>query len=146
MVPKSVLRLRNLSAANKMVLAGMAMEAKGTGRIAISHGALAITCGCSRTTAMAACLALEKAGLIAKDGVPRGQVQPYRLLHPRLVSKFVGGARSQSKEGPKTTALLRCPRCQERCRALLKTGHCRGCRWNDKVDGRIEAKLKTRTA
>lgn len=146
MLPKSVMCRRDITPAAKLVLSAMSMESCGTGRVAISDGALGLLAGCTRTTALVARTLLVGAKLIEKDGPPIGQVQPYKILHPRLVSNPESTAKPQ-RATPKTIPPIRCPRCERRCRALLKIGYCRMCRWDEKVDRRIDAKiLRAKTA
>lgn len=128
MVPADILGRSDLSAGCKIVLAGMAMEAQGAGKIAISHQALAFTCGMSRPAVLECLVKLAAAGLIEKDGRPVKQVQPYRLLHQRFM------ANRESLAAPQVIkASISCPRCRKKRPMLLKTGICRSCNWEMKV-------------
>ena len=51
--------------------------------------------------------------------------------------------RGMIRPGELTPTIIRCPRCSKHCGGLLKVGWCRSCQWDDKVDKRIDAKLKT---
>lgn len=132
---QSILARRDISGSAKVILAAMLIESKGTGIVAMSTGAIAISAGCSRGTAVAGCAALLKAPLIEKYGEQVNQIQPYRILHVRL-------AYSGIKPVPTTIAAVFCPQCHRRVRSLPKLGPCRDCRWNAKVDRRIDAKLR----
>ncbi len=83
-LPKDVMQRRDISGTAKVIVAAMAMESHGTGFISISHQALAVLAGCSRTIVLACLKSLAEVGLIRKDGSPVKQVQPYELLHPVL--------------------------------------------------------------
>jgi hypothetical protein len=133
---REFLARRDINGSAKAVYAAMLIESKGTGLIAMSHGALGIVAGCTRVTAMGACAALGKAKVIERYGEKVDQIQPYRILNVR--NPKAAGA----KFTVKTIPPLFCPQCKRRVRALPKEGPCRDCKWNAKVDRRIEAKLR----
>lgn len=130
MAPRSILHSKKLSATAKIVMFGMAMESKGAGEVAISNGALAITCGCSRPSVIAALKNLEAAELIRKKGAPIDQVQAYSLLHPRYAvrQKAMLPLPADSKPAkPKVIFRFRCPSCSRMRPSLLRVGWCRSC-------------------
>lgn len=128
MLPQDVLRRTDLSAACKIVLAGLGQESRQTGRVAISHQALAFVCGLSRVTVFDCLQRLSAVGLIQEDGPRVKQVQPYRLMHPRMAS-------STAREGKHDPICARvvCPKCKKSRPALLKIGICRSCNWDLKI-------------
>ena len=131
MVPADVLKREDISASCKLVLAGLAMESYGSGHISISHQAVAAICGINRITVLNGLARLCEVGLIEKDGAPVRQVQPYKILHARLVDAQAAVVK------PK----LECPRCHGRCLQLLRVGYCRHCRWKDKVRGVVREEM-----
>ena len=135
MLPIDVLRRKDLSASCKVVFAGLAMESYGSGRISISHQAIAAICGISRITALDSLARLREVGLIDKDGTPVNQVQPHRILHSRLV----GAQAAAIAAGPEES--LECPRCHRSCKQLLRVGYCRACRWQDKIRGIVREEM-----
>jgi|SRR6185503_7160451 len=115
-IPDDVLNRKDISASAKLVLGVLDMEAFGRGGIAISHQVIADKCGLSRPQALENIHSLEEVGLIAKDGDPVRQVQPYRFLHPRM-------ARNETKR-----PLVTCSSCKAQCYGVSKsTGWCRSC-------------------
>ena len=117
---------------------GLALESRGSGRVLIGHEALGLIIGCSRSAVQGACVQLEDSGLIERDGPKVDTVQPYRILYP-------GYETTIKRESPplKTVPMQICPSCGQKCRRLpSKWPVCKTCRWNAKVDRRIEAKLK----
>lgn len=133
MLPKDVLQRRDISSGCKIVIAGLAMESHGSGRIAISHQALAFVCGMSRPSVLECLSRLCAVGLIKKDGSPVKQVQPYLILHHRLVTKPTAGREATPDV---KRAVISCPKCHKKRPMLLKIGWCRSCEWERKV-GRI---------
>ena len=129
MLPADVLRRTDLSATAKIVLAAMAMESYSSGKVSISHQAIATTAGVSRPQVLYCLKVLEGKGLIEADGTPVKQVQPYRLLHARLCAR----SRREAVPEVKGRSPVRCPRCGKSRQMLLKVGWCRSCGWELKV-------------
>ena len=60
-------------------------------------------------------------------------LMPERSPEVESIQPAVAIARSQSPT---------CPRCQTKCRQLLKAGHCRRCRWKDSIIGIVRDEIK----
>lgn len=134
MVPQDVMARRDISPACKLVLAAMAMESLGSGHIAISHQALAFLCGLSRSAVLDCLRRLQACGLIEPDGKPVKQVQPYRILHARLINDVKAVELRPAKV---IRAVILCPSCKRKRPMLLKSGICRACAWDIKMDRKV---------
>lgn len=123
MVPASVLSRRDVSATGKLVWAAMAMLSIGSGRIAVSHRTISEACGVSRAHVLQSLRQLVSVGLAEKDGRPRGQVQPYRVLqlHTRTAPNIQ----------PKP--MFECTHCLRTVGGLMPDGLCRRCHAESKV-------------
>lgn len=123
MVPASVLSRRDISATAKLVWEAMAMLSMGSGRIAVSHRTIAETCGVSREQVLQCLRRLVSVKLAEKDGKPRRQVQPYRVLqlHVRTVP------------GVQPKPMLECAHCLRLVGGLSPSGLCRKCNAEAKV-------------
>ena len=148
MLPDDVMDRRDISFACKVIFACLRMESYGTGRVAISHAALAVVCGAARRTVIACQAALCVSGLIAKDGPPVDQIQPYLILYPESGARSAGAPKRLHRAKAPAHAkreLIRCPRCRTLCRQLLKAGYCRSCAWVEKSE-RISERVSERVS
>ncbi len=129
MLPKDVMERRDISGTAKVIVAAMAMQSHGTGFISISHQALAVLAGCSRTRVLACLKRLDEVGLIQKDGSPVKQVQPYELMHPKFRhgGGFSQGRSPEDLRKRSDVPMKVCPLCHAQRRGLMKIGWCRSC-------------------
>lgn len=124
MLPKDVLRRRDINPCSKLTLAAMNMESKCSGFVFASDEAIADLAGISRASVIAARTLLEHKELIEKNGDPIGQVQGYKLLHADMAPSESAKASGQAdipKGGPQ------CSKCKKSIKNQTKTGLCRKC-------------------
>lgn len=136
MVPVEVMRGRNISPAEKIVWAAMAMHSMGSGQVCMSHQTIATASGLTRLLVLQSVRNLIKTGMIQPDGAPKCQVQPYRVLQMR--SRASAAVQSVPTIGRRTERpFLECGRCHQLRRGLMKTGWCRSCNSDIDLDRRI---------
>jgi hypothetical protein len=136
------MKRKDISASSKVLLAGMAMESKCTGRLLMSDGALAKTCGIARSQVIECKRRLEKTGLITKDGDAIKQVQPYKILDQRL-SQRNSGQPGEIVVAASKRELATCLRCRKKCGSLSKAGWCRACNADAKLDRKVRVAIDT---
>lgn len=142
MGPEDVLSRTDITPSAKVVLITMHMESIQTGRVALSDQVLGRKSGVSRSHAIDCRKQLEAAGLIAKDGPPIKQVQPYRLIHHRLVGKT--GQDEAAGEREVITArphreMVQCLSCRRKVGGVGKHGWCRTCAADKDLPRRVLA-------
>ena len=89
--PSDVTSRRDISYSAKVLLDAFSQHGNGMDVIALSQVFLADAIGGERGTVATALASLERAGLIAKAGIPSGhdQIQAYRMMHPAMVRRKV---------------------------------------------------------
>jgi len=125
MLPEDVLKRRDITPGEKVILAVMNMESFDSGFVAASDGAIAKLSGMSRARVVGARKNLEAAGLIERAGPKVKQIQEYRLLH----SDMHGGTVEASCREPVSLrgAPLVCVGCHLKRRGVGRGGRCREC-------------------
>ena len=113
MLLASILARRDITPCDKLTLMVFDMESYGADQVAISHGAIAVKAGISRTQALASVARLAIKGLVKRSGTPIKQVQPYSLLYRAAKSK--------------PSIVVKCARCHHEVRWVNKACWCRAC-------------------
>lgn len=142
MIPKDVLGM-DISFAAKVVFAAVRMMSKGESVVALSCQSIADVCHASRPTVIGALRVLEKSALIRKSGAAVKQVQPYEILHERMLKLGRTGELTEVTTARKKTSLVKCVR--PGCKKLTpghSTGWCIACRRDVELDGRIRRKVE----
>jgi hypothetical protein len=138
---------RSVPAQAKIVLMAMNIDAKGLGRVTISDGALATRSGCSRGAVIENLKKLCAAGMIAPEGPPVKQVQPYVILHPCFALKpSKEKVPTKLDELPKKRRpISSCAKCATPMFGKPKSGVCSTCRSADRIE-RISEKVSERVS
>lgn len=153
MIPEEVLVDERLSHRDVRVYGLLARSRRGP-FVSCGERRVAFCAKINRRSARASIAKLVDAGYVSREESKHGSRARYRLTSPLF-------AKQAAKSGPaektaigvelgavgkqkvaERAQMVKCPRCSKQCKALLKVGWCRACRWDDKVDGRIERKLK----
>lgn len=124
MLTEDILARRDIKPVSKVVFATMRMKSKGRGGLTISHTALAIASGISRTHVLDSLKELENVKLIERDGGPIRQVQPYRIMCDQVVEE------KEIAEAPVTVRKVQlrpCLKCRKQCVPSRANGWCRKC-------------------
>ena len=87
MIPDDVLQRPEITPGAKVVLACLGRLGHGKSLVAFSHDYIGANCGLARRGVASALSQLETVRLIRKSGEKVKQVQPYEILHPRLVNE-----------------------------------------------------------
>ena len=139
MLPSSVLSL-DLPPGAKVLFAGLAMLSKGHAVVAVSLPEISTACGMDRATVIRNLRRLVKAKLIERAGRPLWQVQPWKILHPRVVRREAVRGDMELPEAVWTAKrkveLVACARCRMPC-VPGKTGWCRKCAGKVEMEGEI---------
>lgn len=126
MLPLDVMRRKDITAADKLVLEAMNNKSRGSGVCGASQGVLSEMTGLSRAKVIDSQRALESIGLISKYGIPNKQIQAYCLLHNDMRANCEPDS-VRVEDRRKKPVLVPCSRCRELC-GQHRTGWCPRCR------------------
>jgi ribosomal protein S14 len=129
-LPEDILLRRDLSAACKVMLAGIGVTAGGTGVTQAGISELGQICGMSRLSVRRCLDSLEGAGLIYR------QKNWILILHPRYRNKKRLPGKTDyppEKKEESQQHEITCARCGKKRPKLLRSGICRSCNWEIKV-------------
>ena len=127
-----------IPASAKIVLGSLGSKGRGAAKVLVSNHALALACGLTRGTVASGLKILVEAQLIASGGAPVEDVQPWLILHPRLLTGRETPTILQTTK--RRGLVVECPRCHK-LGVLRKTGWCVACTKDVDLDGRVRRKV-----
>ena len=123
---RSLLRIRNLSPAAKLIYMALQIEADGSRTAAVSDAVLGETVALSRSRVQQCRQELERASLITPLDQTIKQIRPYMLRHgPVSISGIVSEPTTRRTKRPRQ--FVPCSRCKTPCVPQQRTGWCRAC-------------------